>query len=126
MSGDEIMTFEEAMSILRHGSEKRKRKYYEAINFIEKEYNRQLADIEKLENIERLADKLIKAQQSEIQRLGLDVMQAGRRREIAIKEFWKKFDEALLQNIGPSRRLYWRILEAGNNLVAEMTEVSEK
>ena len=44
----------------------------------------------------------------------------------AIKEFWKKFDEVLCQNIGPSRRLYWRILEAGNNLVAEMTEFPTK
>ena len=84
--------------------------------------NRQQAEIEKLERIIRFADRVIKNQEAEIERLGLDIMQASGRGKIAIKEFWKKFDEVLCQNIGPSRRLYWRILEAGNNLVAEMTE----
>lgn len=43
----------------------------------------------------------------------------------AIKEFWKRFDKVLCENIGPSKRVYWKISSDGNNLVKEMTEVSE-
>ena len=43
----------------------------------------------------------------------------------AIKEFWKRFDKVLCENIGPSKRVYWKISSDGNNLVKEMTEVQE-
>lgn len=43
----------------------------------------------------------------------------------AIKEFWKRFDKVLCENIGPSKRVYWKISSDGNKLVKEMTEVSE-
>lgn len=43
----------------------------------------------------------------------------------AIKEFWKRFDKVLCENIGPSKRVYWKISSDGDNLVKEMTEVQE-
>ena len=43
----------------------------------------------------------------------------------AIKEFWMRFDKVLCENIGPSKRAYWKISSDGNNLVKEMTEVTE-
>ncbi len=43
----------------------------------------------------------------------------------AIKEFWKRFDKVLCENIGPSKRVYWKISSDGNNLVKEMTEVKK-
>lgn len=43
----------------------------------------------------------------------------------AIKEFWKRFDKVLCENIGPSKRVYWKISSDGDNLVKEMTEVKK-
>lgn len=47
MTDAEIMSLEKAMFILRHGSAEGEHKYFEAINVIEKEHNRQKAEIEK-------------------------------------------------------------------------------
>ena len=49
MTDNEIMSIEKAMFILRHGSAEGEHKYFEAIEIIEKEYHRQKAEIEKLE-----------------------------------------------------------------------------
>ena len=47
MTDNKIMTIEKAMFILRHGSSEGEHKYFEAVDVIEKEYNRQQAEIEK-------------------------------------------------------------------------------
>lgn len=47
MTDNEIMSLEKAMFILRHGSAEGEHKYFEAIDVIEKEYNRLKAEIER-------------------------------------------------------------------------------
>lgn len=49
MTDNEIMTFEKAMFILRHGSAEGEHKYFEAIKVIEEEVNRQKAKIARYE-----------------------------------------------------------------------------
>lgn len=49
MTYNEMFSVEKAMFILRHGSAEGEHKYFEAIQVIEIEYNRQKAEIEKLE-----------------------------------------------------------------------------
>lgn len=80
---------------------------------------RQRAEIKQLENIERVATKLIEKQDAEI-----ELLQKTKQliKSEAIKEFWKRFDKVLCENIGPSKRVYWKISSDGNNLVKEMTE----
>lgn len=75
---------------------------------------------------------LINRQQAEIERLkkenqqfaDIGKMYSEVRAEV-IKEFWKRFDKVLCENIGPSKRVYWKISSDGNNLVKEMTEGKE-
>jgi hypothetical protein len=102
--------------------------------------NRQQAEIEKL-NVElvgmRGACESYKIHydnaQAEIERLkaeqemadGYEDALVEMTKSEAIKEFWKRFDKVLCENIGPSKRVYWEISSDGNNLVKEMTEVSE-
>ena len=50
MADNKIMTIEKAMFILRHGSAEGEHKYFEAVDLIEKEYNRQQAEIENLKH----------------------------------------------------------------------------
>lgn len=70
---------------------------------------------------------LIDTQKAEIERLQkllddkCDKCIARDRAE-AIKEFWKRFDKVLCENIGPSKRVYWKISSDGDNIVKEMTE----
>ena len=72
MTDNEIMSLEKAMFILRHGSAESIYKYFEAINIIEKEINRQKAEIERLEiNLEE-AHIDIKEHLAEIERLEMD------------------------------------------------------
>ncbi|MBQ2775151.1 MAG: hypothetical protein IJF40_04610 [Clostridia bacterium] len=55
------MTLEKAFFILRHGSAEGNHKYFEAISVIENEYNRQKAEIERLEaDNEYLQNKVFK------------------------------------------------------------------
>lgn len=51
MTDNKIMTIEKAMFILRHGSSEGEHKYFEAVDVIEKEYNRQQAEIKRLQKI---------------------------------------------------------------------------
>ena len=48
LTDNEIMSLKKAMFILRHGSAEGEHKYFEAIDVIEKEINRQKAEIEEL------------------------------------------------------------------------------
>lgn len=48
MTDNEIMTLDKALFILRHGSAEGEHKYFEAIEIIESEINRQKAEIERL------------------------------------------------------------------------------
>ena len=63
------MTLEKAFFILRHGSAEGEHKYFEAISVIESEYNRQKAEIERLEQqletlclVLKLTKKITKAE----------------------------------------------------------------
>lgn len=47
------MTIEKAMFILRHGSAEGEHKYFEAVDVIEKEYNRQRAEVERLQKLQK-------------------------------------------------------------------------
>ncbi len=77
---------------------------------------------------------LINRQQAEIERLNIRNKALAaitknydwkfvKAKSEAIKEFWKRFDKVLCENIGPSKRVYWKISSDGDNLVKEMTEV---
>ena len=64
---------------------------------------------------------LIHRKDSEIERLLQKLQQA---QSEAIKEFAEKVDEILCLEIGPSKRVFWKISEGIKNLVKEM-EVNE-
>ena len=69
MTDNEIMTLDKALFILRHGSAEGEHKYFEAIEIIENEINRQKAEIERLQSMNKDKLDMIHDLQAEIERL---------------------------------------------------------
>ena len=108
MTDKDIMSIEKAMFILRHGSAEGEHKYFESVDVIEKEYNRQQAEIERLQT-ER---DFYKAPSSLLAK-GIEKIKSE-----AVKEFANLIKRRL--NSNTSRGAY--LIDIIDNLVKEMTE----
>ena len=97
MVDNEFMSLEKAMFILRHGSAEGEHKYFEAIDVIEKEINRQKVEIKNLKSdyIKTLTKQIelcdtILHQKTEIERLKYILAYEERKYDKCAKRFYKE------------------------------------
>ncbi len=84
--------------------------------------NRQQAEIERLQSAWFKKEETMQMIAKEKQQY-FDELQTARAE--AIKEFAERLDDSLCKNIGPSRKLYWKISADIDNLVKEMVGESK-
>ncbi|MBO5408919.1 MAG: hypothetical protein J6A61_05955 [Clostridia bacterium] len=108
MTDNDIMTFEKAMFILRHGSCEGERKYLEAVLVIEEEVNRQKAEIERLKEENKKQKLVLENINDTIHPLpfvtDFDVAMSQAKSE-AIKEFTSRIEGVL--SLHPAQAKYY-------------------